>query len=374
MPPPSQQQQGGGDTSLGPFWVIIGLFALAGGVWFFAHEQIAFVLLKIKLFEAGLISLFSDQAQTQVAMIKNTDAASASFQTLADISSSIGDYLKYPVAIILGLLGVIIYLSNPTMNFKKTYNMQMMIDREKNSWPQINPVASTNLVEIDIDKGPWAMALLPMQFAKKYNLMILERVIPQDGFSSQAKIVTTLKREEAHRVFALQVGRYWPGLDRLNIHTKALFAIFAARANRDKEGPTNLLRQIAASTTTGKLNFSGVNELLNKHKNNSAVQKVMKSHAFTLTLMASMLQLARTDGIFATADFLWLKPVDRALWFMLNSVGRQTPHTEIAGPFAHWLAELKFGRKLMVPVVDEAVNALEAALRDIMYVPEEEEG
>jgi len=87
-----------------------------------------------------------------------------------------------------------------------------------------------------------------------------------------------------------------------------------------------------------------------------------------------MLVLARKEGVLATADFLWLKPTDRLLWFMLNSVGRQTAFAEVSGPFAHWNVEQAMGRRLMVPMVEEAVNGLEAAIKDILYIPDSEEG
>ena len=55
MPPAAGQQQQN-DTSLGPFWIIAGLFLLAWGIWYFAHEQISWAILKLRLFEAHLIS------------------------------------------------------------------------------------------------------------------------------------------------------------------------------------------------------------------------------------------------------------------------------------------------------------------------------
>ena len=88
--------------------------------------------------------------------------------------------------------------------------------------------------------------------------------------------------------------------------------------------------------------------------------------------MASMLELARTDGVLASAEFLWLKPLDRNLWYMLNCVGRQTPFPEISGPFAHWIVEKRLRRPLKVPMVAEAVDALDVALSDIIYNPEED--
>lgn len=371
MAPPQQQSQGG-DNSLAPFWILAGLFVFGWGIWYFAHDQISTFVLHIKFWEAKLINLFVD-VNKLLANIAQAAPGSVSFSGLSNLSSEVGDYLKWPIAIILAILAGLILMTNPIMRYKKTYSMQSLVETEKAIWPQINPVANVDLVPVDIDEGPWAMALNPLQFAKKHRVIQVERVISSDNMVSQGKLIPVLKREDAYRVFALQVGKYWRGVEHLNVHTKALFAIFAARANRDRDGATKLLLQIAASTKDGKLNFAGVDELLKKHKDNKAVIKTTQRHAFVLTVMAAMLQLARTDGVLASADFLWLKPVDRPLWFMLNSIGRQTPFTEVGGPFGHWLAELRIGHKLMVPMVDEAVNGLEAALKEIIYVPDEDE-
>ncbi len=35
------------------------------------------------------------------------------------------------------------------------------------NWPQITPVLDLDLIKTDIDKGPWAMAMTPMQFCKR---------------------------------------------------------------------------------------------------------------------------------------------------------------------------------------------------------------
>jgi len=133
-----------------------------------------------------------------------------------------------------------------------------------------------------------------------------------------------------------------------------------------------LLKQIGSSATSDKLDFSGVKELVAKHKNSKYAQFAEQKHAYLLTVMATLLELARTDGVLATAEFLWLKPIDRPLWYMLNSVGRQTAFPEIAGVFAHWVAEKRLDRPLKVPMVEEAVKALEMAMKEIKYEPDEE--
>ena len=85
----------------------------------------------------------------------------------------------------------------------------------------------------------------------------------------------------------------------------------------------------------GKVNFSGTYPLLRKHVQHKVVGKAVSPHAYVLTAMSSLLEVARATGVLASAEFLWLKRFDRKLWYMLSSVGRQTPFPEVAGPFSH---------------------------------------
>ncbi len=105
--------------------------------------------------------------------------------------------------------------------------------------------------------------------------------------------------------------------------------------------------------------------MLKKHVNTEIVQECAAKHAYTLTVLASLLEKARDDGVLPSADFIWLKPLDRRAWYLLNCIGRQTPFSEIAGVFAHWKAEQMLQRKSVVPMVEEAVNALEDAVKNV---------
>ncbi|MDQ8040142.1 MAG: type IVB secretion system coupling complex protein DotM/IcmP, partial [Rickettsiella sp.] len=355
--------------------IIVGLFVLGWLIWSFFHVQIVEFVLIVKAWEAHLISIFLPSVATLPAEIKQLQPQQVDFSQLLDISQAVGNYLRYPIIAVLIILALFIYFGHINLQFKKTYNMKSLAEAERKNWPQISPIIKLNLVKEDINKGVWAMALSPMQFAKKYHLLQEEKTVSTMTMASTHGNQTTvqIRREAAYPIFVLQLGEYWQGVERLSPGTKALFAIFAARANRDRDGALKLLVQLAESTTTGRLNFSGVDELWEKHKNNKLVNQIIHSHAYVLTIMASMLELARKDGVLASADFLWLKPTDRALWFMLNSVGRQTVFPEVAGPFAHWKIERAMGRRLLFPMVEEAVNGLDAAIKEILYIPDAEE-
>ena len=107
--------------------------------------------------------------------------------------------------------------------------------------------------------------------------------------------------------------------------------------------------------------------LLRKHVRSKVVGRACSPHAYQYTLMASLLEAARNDGVFATAEFIWLKPINRPLWYMLNNAGRQTAFPEVSGLYAHWIVEKRLRRPLKVPQVEQAVLGLQAALDDILY-------
>jgi len=374
MPPAAPQDQQQNEHALSPLWIGLAIFVGLLVAWQVGHAYISFVVIKIKLFEIHIISLFTNNLQTQLQWLKTINPENLKPNDLLMLASVTGDYIRYPVIILMGVLGVLLFCGNSVSSYTRIYSMQTLIDEEKHNWPQIAPVANLDLVGQNIEKGPWAMAMTATSFAKQHQLLIEERdQASVENISFKRKMRYALLKDEATRVFSLQMGKYWTNADDLNMHTKALFAIFAAKANHDRNSALDLLNQISSSALLGKLNFTGVQELLDKYKDSKIVQKAVGKHAYVFTAMATLLELARRDGVLATAEFLWLKPVDRRLWYMLNNVGRQTAFIEVAGPFSHWLAERAIGHKLLMPMVEPAVTALDLALKEFAFNLEDED-
>src|SRR3990167_2578453 len=370
------QQPGQEDQSTAILWIVAAVFVAGAVIWYLYKSYIITAYLDLKLYEINLLSFFTSNLAGTKATIQSylADPKSVSFQQVIDAGRAVGDYLRLPLVVILFFLAFFVYKSNLVRTYKRTYSMNELAKLEKTNWPQIYPVVNLDLVHTDIDTGPWAMALTPMQYCKKNKLLEEHKVQRKEGMTREEwnRVEVTLKRGEANKLFALQLGPMWGGVDRLPLHIKALFAVFAARIEADTKTAQDMLRQFNFSCTT-KLDFQGVNELCKKHEKSKRVQQVTRSHAYVFTVMAAMLEAAREDGVQASADFLWLKPMDRRLWYTLNAVGRQTPFVEVAGIFAHWVAEKTSGRKLLVPMVDEATRALEVALKDVIYHPDEKE-
>lgn len=372
---------GGQDNAYDFLWVLALVIGLIFVVWYVFGKQIVLFLYQIKLYEIYFISFLIKGWDWLVARltflpsihmqplneIKGYILAGqldTKYNTVQTVLTQVGNYVRYPAILIILGIAAWTYSRNVRAKFKITLSISKMKELEKENWPQITPTSEINLVKEDINTGPWAMAMTSLQFCKKHQLL-------KERKKGERSLTAELHRGAAQQVFVLQLGSLWTRPESLPIYAKALFAAFAASANEDRTSATNLLKQINASANSGKLNFMGAEELLWKYINTKVVIRVLQRHAYFYTVFASMLELARTDGVFPTSEFLWLKPLDRRLWYMLNSVGRQTAVPEIAGAYAHWLAEKSWGAPLRTPMVDEAVKALELSLTEIIYEEEE---
>lgn len=375
---------GGGnqDNGLDFLWGLALVMAIVIVTWLLAGKQIVLFLYQIKVYEIAAVQWLL-QAWNSLAghwqflptvnlnPLQNlsdllvNNRVDTNYNTLEKVLDQVGTYLRYPAILFIAILAAFIYSRNVTAKFKMVLNMHRMKELEHENWPQIKPIADVDLVAQDINKGPWAMSMTPIQFCEKHNLF-------KEKPKLDRSITGELNRGSAHQIFVLQLGALWTTPQALPIYAKALLASFAASANQERIKATEILKQINASAGSGKLDFTGVEEFFAEQYSTKVVQKVLQKHAYVLTIFATMLELARTDGVFASSEFLWLKAVDRKLWYMLNSVGRQTAVPEVAGPYAHWLAEKNWGGRLRTPMVDEAVKALELALTEIIYQPEED--
>lgn len=367
------QQQ---DNSLGPLWIMVGLCVGLALIWFLFHTYIMMAFIHLKLFEISLFSIFTNKLDNAAAFLRVLQPDDVTWRQAYAIASQVGSYIAIPSAVILLVIAYVVFKGNSAKDFRNVYDMHKLADSGKELWPQIKPAFGLNLSQQDLDKGPWAMSVTPMAFAKRKKLIIEEEAPLVEGELRRGKkIVARLDRGKANALFLLQLGDVWSGHQKLPAHLTAVFAILMARANHDIKASDQLLTQISNSFDNKKntANFAGAKELCEKYINSKVVQRAISLHAYEFTLLATLLELARCDGVFATADFLWLKPIDRRCWYLLNTIGRRTPFPEAAGIYSHWVAEKELGRKAILPMVEAATDGLEIALSEIIYHPEEKD-
>lgn len=377
----AQPQQNSTDATANFFWFLVAICLVLLALWYWEKSIIVKMIFAIRHVEISFVQwvvlgiddlarffhlpiLNDDRLNLWQKVMKNPNINAISFADLGQQSDDLGVWLRYPV--MTGLLAGSLYLftSHRLARFHRIFTMNSLKKTEAENWPSITPVLSLDLLKEDLDSGEWAMAQMPIDFCHKNKLL----TVTED----QGKKIWVLNRAEAEKAFVMQMGPLWQGVDKLPIHLQALVVIFISRALRDEKTANTLLDQIAASAQHGKLNFTGVSELAKKYQDHKILKWLERRHAYVGTLMASLLELARSNGVLASAEFLWLKPVDRRMFFMFNSVGRRVACVEASGLFAHWKSEQKLKRLLRAPMVEQAVNALEEAVTNNLYTEDQE--
>ncbi|MFI4918085.1 MAG: type IVB secretion system coupling complex protein DotM/IcmP [Legionellales bacterium] len=372
------QQQGqsgsgsgsGGDNSMSVIWGMILLFLTVFLIWKFGHQHIVSFVFFMDIWQAKLVNLFINNQglSDKIYLMQTLDPATVDFDQLQGMTADVGDFMRYPVVLFLVVLAGVLYRSNVTLRFHKAHDMKSLRAQEQFNWPAIMPIIKEDLVSQDLNKGPWAMALTPYEFGRKHQLLKRDDALLDNPLPGE-EMTAGIRRGDAKRVFTMQLGPYWDGFEHCSPQTYALAAVFIARINRDRDAANLILKTLDETFVTGKPDFSIAKPIMQKYQHTEIVQEIVSKHAYVLTVLSSLLQAARLDGVVPSAEFLWLKPIDRRLWFMLNCIGRQTPFAEVAGPFAHWRAEKVMGRRSLVPMIDEAIRALEVAIKEIKLTP-----
>ena len=154
---------------------------------------------------------------------------------------------------------------------------------------------------------------------------------------------------------------------------RALAAAFLAYAGGNKKGCVALLDSVSLSYAENNEQASCpvleddsfVGKLEKQWECHSSIlnEKCLSIHvAYELPWFMALLYRARQKGVLASSQFLWLRPLDRPLWYALNQCGGRAAWAEGFAPWAHYQAEEKAGKALSDPHVRPAVASLRQAL------------
>ncbi|MFI4955497.1 MAG: type IVB secretion system coupling complex protein DotM/IcmP, partial [Gammaproteobacteria bacterium] len=288
--PPAQDQTG----SLDFLWGAVAVVVIGLLIWFLFRDYIVVAVTTVKIWEMHFAGLYSAEPHTLMPVVEfyRDHPDQVDFNTMKLLVSETGKFIAIPFAIICFILAGIVYFGPFSAHFRNIYDMKALYNSQKNLWPQILPVAKQNLIATPINEGPWAMAMSPMEFAKKYHLL---REIREQGTGDKliqrgVKLRVEVIEDKAEKVFITQLGPLWEGVDKLNDYTKALFAAFVARGNHDRIVSRELLDHISASSQNGTPDFSGADKIIAKYKDNKKIEKIISQHAYVRTVMASILE------------------------------------------------------------------------------------
>lgn len=199
---------------------------------------------------------------------------------------------------------------------------------------------------------------------------------PEEWVAEHSLLVNgTLDRGRCHALLSLDLGKPIEALEEMAPHEKCLFTVFGARLfsdNADIEQAQQLLdalnRSCHKGTWQGKRGYPDLSltdaAFASYAKHPDALDWLAR-HPYPRTLLHSMHKAALRTGKLPSAHFLWLKGMDRQLWYALNTTGRKGPFIESAAVFTQTLWEefaADNGYRLPTPQLDDAIDGIEAYL------------
>jgi intracellular multiplication protein IcmP len=366
--------QGGGNNQSDPLMgvvLIMAVLAIAGYAAYTAHKEgIHSLILNIRNAEFWIIAkvmwvggLLSPALARSSANLDDyrqdmmsRPVTNFEWHHIVEISTYAGGMMIWAIAPLMGWLVWFIIFKHPKSVLRRTMSLDTMLNYQSRKWAAITPIVRND--PLNDKDGQWLEALDPKEWAQRHGVDI------EDGAPD---------REAARAALSRQLRRPWTAVGDLPPYMQALVAAFVLRGNKKGDECYELLNGLARGAATNGSAAKALSKdpalvkLVNKTLRDpgmmTAAKKVARQHAWVETAMPALLDWARTNGgVLASADFLWLKLEDRAMWYVLNAVGRPTSFIEAAGAMSHWKAEIVTRRPMPEPDVDEAVFGLEEYL------------
>jgi len=307
----------------------------------------------------------------------------------------IGYFLRFPILFLGLFLTCRVYARSKPSRLNRTFSLITLAKYSIQSFPQIRPALIGNLLDIGFDEGPHRREASPIRFAIFKNAL---RVI--DGgetylvkFAKKHKIdekkriyyitdnydideglpiiherclinINTLREAFQKQITALD---RWSGVDGLPDYAKALYAIFLLNikaGDENKEKSKRLLDQFNSTFKSTKehvrnlsFDMSGVDDVIDEYEDQPAVKKILANYTYSSTVLVALFERGTSRKAKLPPNlFLWLKEVDRGLWYALHQNLSPSAWTEAGGPRGIYLTEKKLGRKANFPFTDNSLT------------------
>ncbi|NCC04030.1 MAG: hypothetical protein EOM37_08310 [Proteobacteria bacterium] len=375
------------------FLLVLGVFGLLGyAVWYFFRIEILTAIQYIRLVELAPLALFSDHVQYCVSWLKNASVTSevpsddvimatrgcfgasrvASMpvidamnyytvtpKSLGEIGRLLGSFVRWPLVIACCGVAYFALYKSKRNGFRVKYDLESFIKIQGLVWPIIAPIVKFNPAK--------ASSRVPGQLVPAKLPTFAEALSPEEWLAMHVIPVNknVPQKEAVHAAFLKQLGPRWTGIDDLPPYMRALFAAFALKGAQKRDESDEFLGRIATCwSPKGGFRMTPpiaaeVKKILKDPEIGGKALEVASKHAYRTTAMLGVLKWARfMGGVLASASFLWLRGVDRDLWYAANNLGRRSFHTEGAGALAHFMAEDLAGKPLMVPRLETAIISI----------------
>lgn len=369
----SDQKNTGSENAVGWFILLCVFAALFALFWYFNEYKVKSAIRWVRWGEMWAISQFVDNDyaikyknydinyEQWVEAVPNIAPEQLDDRTMGVINELAMRPMTWPIAIILGLMGIWVSQYGPGTNNRRKLGLDGLIGVQAKVFPVISPFIKFNpSTQPPRPPGAPVPAELPL-FAEALGpeeWLAYHSIPAPDG---------ELDRQATYMAFAQQLGPRWQGWEQLPAHKQILLAAFCLKAARKRKEADDLLGRVAQCWDFDKgMVYSRDSSLIrdartvlrNKDVAGPTLRKA-NQHAFQTTAMLRALATAREEGgVLAPATFVWLRAFDRTLWYPLNNLGRQAFHMEAFGAMAHYKSEKRTSRPIPRPKVEPAIESI----------------
>jgi hypothetical protein len=145
-------------------------------------------------------------------------------------------------------------------------------------------------------------------------------------------------------------------VDRFSDVGRVMFGLLCAHAFGGKDGiedyrrARDQLNNSCRGARHGLPRLDVAQWIVDKYRTDDLAHKLFAVHHWEYTYLFELFVQAKRRGKIPDSEFRWLKPADRILWYVLNTVGRFTPHTDSAAAFNMHAFERRCARRKRWPV------------------------
>lgn len=298
------------------------------------------------------------------------------FDVMKNVKFGVGERTKWFFAGGIALLACLIALKMKGNGYSRKFDLNALIRFQSLAWAT---TAVSAAFKPDTAPSELDPAMRPSDWVRAHKAWRKREGNEMGG----------LDTEVVKRLMEEQIGPPWRGLEPSHpTYVKALVVIMGLHhKNRmmtlnkgtpfaetipvslDLRGKISLIYSANLHNPRSKEVDAKVEALIapflaDKKLMQSCENRMSKFGYLHTALVHLLIEARRAGGVLPTAEFLWLKHVDRTLWYGLNNAGRRAFHTEGAGIIAHYQAERVSGHALVEPHVGEAVIGVQTYFAD----------
>jgi intracellular multiplication protein IcmP len=371
--PRASWPSGDDDTGFNLIVILIGCCLGAWLLWSNYHAEISAAVMALHHREIAVIRHFTHRYDLADAQMAKSDPAGVTLRDLTGIAHDVGAFFRIPAACLIVVLALVCMVRSAPSRYRRAFDLDGLIGEQATSFR-----TTATFVRRRLRLVPPAAEPLPADYAATAVEWIARHATDGDGRFNELA---------ARRALVLQLGPPWRGLEHAQPHVRCLFAAFALHLAERRDDALGLLGDVSASLASpGKDTPEGparplalpawvvtrADSVLRQQALIEPALAITGQHAYTHTALMSLLNEARRSaGVLAPGQFVWLKLVDRGLWYALHSLGFETegfgrylhpnPRVEAIGARDHWAVERIAGVPVSRPSLDRAIEALRKA-------------